>query len=102
MTAVPVLPVNRAWFIAHQAGLVDEELRAAKPRWVKAFLENAPTEVSFRNGYRKDSPSVVRKVKGVDLVPVSSLRPGEAEAHGFDGSVPVIRLRLGSVVGRSP
>lgn len=98
MTSVPVLPVNRAWFMAHQTGAVDEELRAAKPRWIKAFLENSPTEVRFRNGYRKDSPSLVRKVRGVDVVPVASLRPGEAHAHGFDGFTPVIRLHLGPVV----
>jgi hypothetical protein len=95
---VPVLPVNRAWFEVHRRGVVDEELRAVKPRWIKAFLLNSPTEVKFRNGYRKDSPSVSRKIEGIDLVPVSSLRPGEAEAHGFDASTPVIRLRLGAVV----
>ena len=101
MTSVPVLPVNRAWFIAHQTGAVDEELRAAKPRWIKAFLENSPKEVRFRNGYRKDSPSLVREVRGVNVVPVASLGPGEAYAHGFDGNTPVIRIRLGPLVAHS-
>jgi hypothetical protein len=88
--------------MAHRTGAVDEELRAAKPKWIKAFLENSPTEVRFRNGYRKDSPFLVRKVRGVDVVPVSSLRPEEASAHGFDENTPVIRLHLGPVVAYSP
>lgn len=100
MASVPSLPVNRAWFLALQAGLVDEELRSATPRWRKALLLSAPEVVRFVNGYRSDSPFVFRTVESVDLVSASSLRPGEAEAHGFGPSDQVIRMRLEPLLGR--
>ena len=55
------LPIKRQWFDRIVSGEKREEYREDKPYYQSRFdrYMGNPVQVKFRNGYRKDSPSVV-------------------------------------------
>ena len=59
-----VLPIKKKWFDMIASGEKKEEYREIKPYWETRFINelkrtaDIPIWVLFKNGYRKDSPTI--------------------------------------------
>ena len=58
------LTLKRNWFEMIRSGVKMEEYRDCKPYWAKRLENKTYDVVEFRNGYRPDSPCVIRPFEG--------------------------------------
>lgn len=61
-----ILPIKKKWFDMIASGDKKEEYREIKPYYTSRFREIKMFDiitVTFRNGYKKDSPSIKCKVE---------------------------------------
>ena len=58
------LPIKKVWFNMIASGEKGEEYRNETPHYKAIFDKRigVSTKVKFRNGYRRDSPSIIRTV----------------------------------------
>lgn len=84
------LTLKKKWFDMIESGVKREEYREMKPYWHKR-LNKKYDAIHFRNGYSKDSPSMLVELKGV----YSSL--GIVE-WGAPEKEPVYILKLGKIL----
>lgn len=58
------LTLKRTWFKMVCSGVKTEEYRDCKPYWAKRLENKTYDMVEFRNGYRPDSPCIIRPFRG--------------------------------------
>lgn len=87
------LTLKKKWFDMIASGEKREEYRELKPYWHKRLMGKGKTydAIKFRNGYSKDSPTMVVELKEI----CSSL--GIVEWGAPEGQ-PVYILRLGKIL----
>jgi hypothetical protein len=91
------LTLKKKWFDMIASGVKKEEYRECKEYWHKRLVNCIDDAVLFRNGYSKNSPSVL-----VELLYIT-MGFGNTE-HGAPKDTVVYILKLGKVlsVKRSP
>lgn len=61
------LTLKRKWFDMIASGAKREEYREIKPYWDKRLKSKKYDAIRFRNGYSKNSPSVLVRLKALSM-----------------------------------
>lgn len=75
MTKILNLPINKLWFDMIISGQKTEEYRVIKSYWVSRLVEQRVpyftykpfTHVRFVNGYRVDSPAIIKTIMSISV-----------------------------------
>lgn len=62
-----ILTIKKKWFDMIASGEKTEEYREIKKYWTKRLIGKEFDTVTFRNGYKSDSPTVVVELIDIDV-----------------------------------
>jgi len=85
------LTLKKKWFDMIASGEKREEYREMKPYWHKRLCNKEYDVIHFRNGYNKDSPTMIVELKEI-CHSLGIVEWGAPEAK------PVYILRLGAIL----
>lgn len=86
------LTLKKKWFDLIKSGVKCEEYREIKPYWNKRLRNKHYDAIKFRNGYRKDSPTILIELKEI-MTGLGIIEWGAPEKEN------VYILKLGDIIG---